>query len=364
MVFFPTGSNFDQIGFLVLEAKEGSLNAFGNATGGVYSANKQLSQRIRGVLVNPVAGSGWLGVSWDDESPNSGNCKWLGCKLSWHPRVLIVARSDAAFLVDWRSDQHKFPNPFYAWELPSGLNLPNANCLGGSCLVKAEFSEDALPEWLDWKQKRDIVLGFGILGEDLCSLLHEPDEFGGFNLIRLISSGKLELQRYTTLWDLVRTTNHHIDPVLSHANNSHSSLEYERYKFPGRFKYLELDYLSAYLNGDLSKILDLNTRNASKVGPSNAESFSLDCHEALCEKLKISGLNRFRASPIVSLVLMDVNMPTSIREVALRKTWAGLPMELLQLSFSSYSELLDVLLDQKKLSVEFLPVPDLPQLPP
>ncbi|CAL1386970.1 unnamed protein product [Linum trigynum] len=61
MVFFPTGSNFDQIGFLVLEAKEGSLNAFGNATGGVYSANKQLSQRIRGVLVNPVAGSGWLG---------------------------------------------------------------------------------------------------------------------------------------------------------------------------------------------------------------------------------------------------------------------------------------------------------------
>ncbi|CAL1374174.1 unnamed protein product [Linum trigynum] len=584
IVFFPSGSNFDQIGFLVLEVKEGSLNAFGNATGGVYSANKQLSQRIRGVLVNPVAGSGWLGggsaassdavigyllayciysvhwfcvrigggskkpavvymgsrtfkssavvsacwsphlpeesvvllengslflfdlesdsssscfrgtrlkVSWDDESPDSGNCKWLGCELSWHPRVLIVARSDAAFLVDLRFDQYKvtclakvhmfgpyapsgmtrfrafskaisshfhfilvsgsllvlcdvrrpfspvlqwahgldkpcyvdtfrisdlrsnlrdsnahkwatesgfgillgsffssefslfpygppLPAPyksiaskisevsksFYAWELPSSLNLPNADCICGSCLLKEEFSKDALHEWLDWKQKRDIVLGFGILSEDLCSLLHEPDEFGGFSLIRLMSSGKLELQRYSASWDLVRTSNHHTDPLLSHANNLYLSLEDERYKFPRRYKYLELDYLSAYLNGDLSKILDLKMRNASEVDPSNKESLSLDCHEALCEKLKISGLNRFRASPIVSLVLNDVNLPTSIREVALRKTWAGLPMELLQLSFSSYSELLDVLLDQKKVSLEFLPVPDLPQLPP
>ena len=31
--------------------------------------------------------------------------KWLGIEFSWHPRILIVARSDAVFLVDFRLDQ-------------------------------------------------------------------------------------------------------------------------------------------------------------------------------------------------------------------------------------------------------------------
>ncbi|KAK7840777.1 histone deacetylase 6 [Quercus suber] len=57
-------------------------------------------------------------------------------------------------------------------------------------------------------------------------------------------------------------------------------------------------------------------------------------------------------------------LPASIHEVALRRLWAGLPMELLQLAYSIYSKFLEVLLDQKKVSLEFLVVPDLPQLPP
>nr|POE73802.1 short integuments 2, mitochondrial [Quercus suber] len=44
-----------------------------------------------------------LPVSWDAEA-DSGNCKWLSCEFSWHPRILIVARSDAVFLVDLRFD--------------------------------------------------------------------------------------------------------------------------------------------------------------------------------------------------------------------------------------------------------------------
>jgi hypothetical protein len=54
-----------------------------------------------------------------------------------------------------------------------------------------------------------------------------------------------------------------------------------------------------------------------------------------------------------------------IHEVALRRLWAGLPMELLQLAYSNYSEFLEVLVDQKNVALEFLVVvPDLPQLPP
>jgi len=53
-----------------------------------------------------------------------------------------------------------------------------------------------------------------------------------------------------------------------------------------------------------------------------------------------------------------------IHEVALRRLWVGLPMKLLQLAYSNYSEFLEVLVDQKKVALEFLVVPDLPQLPP
>lgn len=68
--------------------------------------------------------------------------------------------------------------------------------------------------------------------------------------------------------------------------------------------------------------------------------------------------------PLVSDVLKDTRFLTSIHEVALRRIWAVLPMDLLQLAFSSYSELLEVLEDQKKVSLEFLDVPSQPQLPP
>ncbi|CAN0845728.1 hypothetical protein LINGRAHAP2_LOCUS4186 [Linum grandiflorum] len=390
-----------------------------------------------------------LKVSWDDELDKS--FKWMGCEFSWHPRTLIVARSDAAFLVDWRFDDERktclakfdmfgpygstqfqafsnavsshfhfilassswsnlrsnsrddtyewanksgfgivlgsflnsefsifcygppLPAPYksvvtkisqlskslYAWELASNLNLQNADCVCGSCLVREEFSKDTLPEWLDWNQKRDLALGFGILSGDMC-------EFGGFGLVRLMSSGKLELQQYCASWDLVRTSKDHTDPILlSGGNNLYCDVEDDKYKFPRKFTYLDLDYLSAYLNGDLSRILDLKLRNACKSPMEEKKSLGLDLHEALCEKLKSSGLNRFRASPMVNLVLTDVNSPASIHDVASRKIWAGLPMEILQLAFSSYSQLLeDELEQQKEVALEFSAVPDLPQLPP
>lgn len=46
-----------------------------------------------------------LRVPWDDDSGTSGAHKWLCCEFSWHPRILVVVRSNAVFLVDLRFDE-------------------------------------------------------------------------------------------------------------------------------------------------------------------------------------------------------------------------------------------------------------------
>lgn len=431
-----------------------------------------------------------LKVLWDnDGSGSSGNYRWLSCEFSWHPRVLIIARSDAIFLVDLRFDEcnltclmkiemlqmyvpvekeqflvlsktssdsfhfvlasdnllllcdvrkplmpllqwahglnkpsyadvfrlselrsyskddtYKWPSDsgfciilgsfwncdfnifsygpslptpigsvaskitelrksFYAWELPSDLLLSGHECHCGYCLVREEFQKDTLPEWIDWQHKKEIVLGFGIVNKDLSSLLSEPDEFGGFTLIRLMSSGKLELQRYCASWDSVKKVEEPHRELLHFKDYLLYSPEHEEYRFPRRFKYLELDYLYGYLNGNLDEVLDSKMKRSCKVFQGN-ELFSPEFHEILCKKLHECGFGQLRSSPAITIVLNDISLPSSIHEVVLRRLWSDLPMELLQLAFSNYPEILEVLVDQKRVALEFSAVPDLSQLPP
>uniref|UniRef100_A0A2P2JE29 Uncharacterized protein MANES_14G172500 n=1 Tax=Rhizophora mucronata TaxID=61149 RepID=A0A2P2JE29_RHIMU len=425
-----------------------------------------------------------------DDPTNSKKQKWLGCEFSWHPRILVVARFDAVFLVDLRygecrltclamidmfgvyapvgkerfrafskavSDHFHFvlvsdsmlvlcdvrkplmpllqwahglhkpcyvdvfrlselranskdntnkwatlsgfgiiagsfwncefslfcygpPLPasersmaseitktsksIYAWELPSDILLSGHDCRCGSCSVGEEFFKDLLPKWIDWQQKKDIVLGFGILSNNISSLIFEPDDSGGFTLIRLTSLGKLELQRYCASWGLVRKLEvAHKPSLLCFEGNLLHSMGNEEYKFPKRFKYINLDYLYAYLSGSLSQVVNSSMEKPCKE-PREKESFDIDIHEILCKKLQICGFNRFRVLPAINIVFSDMDSPSSVHEVALRRIWAGLPVELLQLAFSSYSEVLEVLLHQKKVSLEYLAVPDKSQLPP
>ncbi|GMY24053.1 chaperone protein dnaj 1, mitochondrial [Fagus crenata] len=83
--------------------------------------------------------------------------------------------------------------------------------------------------------------------------------------------------------------------------------------------------------------------------------------EILCGKLKACGFGQLRSSPAGAALFNDISSPASIHEVALRSLWAGLPMELLQLAFSNYKFLEG---GPEKVALEFLVVPDLPQLPP
>ncbi|XP_050230114.1 uncharacterized protein LOC126679182 isoform X2 [Mercurialis annua] len=345
LVFFSTGLNHDQVGFLLLSVKDGSLCAVGDSKGGVFVADKDLNQKIVGILVNPdgdFEGSFW-------------NCEF---SLFCYGPSLPARKGSIALEIS------EISKSSYAWELPSDLLLSGNKCRCGNCLVREEFLKDSLPEWIDWQQKKERILGFGILSKDLSSLLFESDEYGGFTLIRLMSSGKLELQRYYASWDLVtKLEEGHRDPLLCNEDNLLFSLDNEKYRFPKIFKYLKLDYLSAYINGNLLQALDLNLIKTCE-DPQQKESFSIEFHEILCEKLNTCGFGKFRTFPAINAVFNNINLPTSVHEVAMSSMWASLPMELLQLAFSSYNEFLEALLDQKKVALEFLDVPDIPQLPP
>ncbi|KAF3454586.1 hypothetical protein FNV43_RR05034 [Rhamnella rubrinervis] len=388
-----------------------------------------------------------LKVSWDD-SGNLEKVKWLSCEFSWHPRILIVARSDAVFLVEMRLDEYSvisfvkiemlrryapiendqflaftkvesdgfhfalasesllllcdvckplmplvqwahglakpcyinifrlsdlrshtrddtykwasesgfgiilgsfwncefnlfcygpsFPAPkgsvafkitefrksFYAWEPPSDVLLSGRECHCGSCLVKEEFLKDSLPEWVDWQQKKEIALGFGIINKDFSTFLSEPDEFGGFTLIRLLSSGKLESQRYSASWESVKKVEESHGCLSKSEDYLLYSIFSEEYKFPRRFKYLEFDYLYGYLNSNLDEVI-ASKMKSPYTGPKVKESFSPEFHEILCEKLNSCGFGHLRSTPAVALVFNDISLPASIHEVASEMAASG-----------------------------------------
>ncbi|XP_029130308.1 uncharacterized protein LOC109813936 [Cajanus cajan] len=429
-----------------------------------------------------------LRVPWNDLGFSENNKVWLSCEFSWHPRILVVARSDAVFLVDLRvkecnvsclmkietlrmyapDENERFlalsragPDSFYfavastsllllcdvrkplvpvlqwmhgiegpcfmsvfslsmlrshsredafklasesgfcimlgsfwncefnifcygsikpfrkgsitskinsaicAWELPFEINLSGHECHCGSCLLRKEFTKDALPEWIDWQLKKEIVLGFGVLSNDLAALLCEPDENGGFTLIRLMSSGRFELQRYHASWAQAKNLEDCHDQVFCLDRHLLQQASDEKYKFPKIFHYLKLDHLYAYARGNLTRFLATKLKK-NYVDSQDKESFCAEVHELLCEKLNACGLGQSRSCPAVTSVFNDVKLPASLHEVALRRLWTDLPMELLQLAFFRFAECHEVVgdLDQNKVALEFLAVPNLPQLPP
>ncbi|AEE76081.1 unnamed protein product [Arabidopsis thaliana] len=256
----------------------------------------------------------------------------------------------------------KDPSSLYVWELPHNLLLPVGKCLCGDCLFREVMIKESLPEWIDWQKKSVLVLGFGVLNKYLP--LGSSDQSSGFTLIRLTSSGKLEAVKFRA------SRLKHLE-VVAHKGSACKSDEVnllylpddEEYKFPRRFNYLELEYLSAHRKGMLAGFLDSKMRTESSDFK-KSESFSLICHEELCKKLKICGFGKGRSASSITAVFENINSPTSVFDIALRETWSSLPKEILMLAFSNYSEFADVLVDKKKQSLEFLVVPEFPQLPP
>ncbi|XP_010487748.1 PREDICTED: uncharacterized protein LOC104765691 [Camelina sativa] len=255
----------------------------------------------------------------------------------------------------------KDPCSLYVWELPHNLLLPAGKCLCGDCVFREGMMKESLLEWIDWQKKSVLVLGFGVLNKYLP--LESSDQSSGFTLIRLTSSGKLEAVKFCASALKSLEVAHKDSACKPDEVNLLYLPDEDEYKLPRRFKYLDLKYLSAHTKGKLAGFIDSKMKTKSS-GLQKNKSFSLNCHEELCKKLKICGFGRDRSSSSVTAVFENISSPTSVFDIALRETWSSLPIEILLLAFSNYSEFEDVLVDKKKPSLEFLAVPEFPQLPP
>lgn len=259
----------------------------------------------------------------------------------------------------------KVSTPFYAWDLPSDLSLSGLDCLCSSCLVRGEFLKEDLPEWIDWQQKKQLALGFFILNKDVSSLMSKSDdEDAGFVLIRLMSSGKLESQRFSACWNMsnkVEPT--HVESPFNAKDFHLYSKDDEEYRFQRMFKYIRLEYLYAYMNGSLTNVLFSKFKRLSVVSDRSKPS-AAPSHEFISEKLKTCGLTESTSSFSVSDAIKDISMPTSVYEAASKRLWTRLPVNILGMAFSTYEECFGVLIDSKKVFLDFSAVPDQNHLPP
>ncbi|KFK22157.1 hypothetical protein AALP_AAs43032U000100 [Arabis alpina] len=250
------------------------------------------------------------------------------------------------------------PSSLHVWDLPHNILLPAGTCLCVDC----KFREVRMKEYqIDWQKKRVVVLGFGLLNKYL-SPLGSSDQSSGFTVVRLTSSGNLEAVKFRASHDPIKCLQ-----AVSHIDSDEVNLLYlpddEEYKFPKRFEYLDLGYFSAHVKGTLAKLLDSKMRTKLQGSQKN-ESSSLIFHKELCEKLNICGFGNDRDPSKINAVFDNINSPTNIFDISLRETWSSLPIEFLLLAFSNDSEFDDVMFDKKKPSLEFLVVPEFPQLPP
>ncbi|KAI9110079.1 hypothetical protein K1719_019120 [Acacia pycnantha] len=296
-------------------------------------------------------------------SSEVGFCIILGSFWSGEFNVFCYGSSLPSQRGSFASKPSKANKTLNAWELPYEIVLSGCDCHCGSCLLKEELSKAALPEWIDWQMKKEIVLGFGIMNNDLASLLCEPYKYGGFTLVRLMSSGKLELQRYEASWVHDRKSKDCHEQGLSLDKYLLFTVGDEKYKYRKSVVFHKLNFIDAYRRGNLTKLLVKELKDpcmdAQEEGPLDS-----DVHDFLCEKLNACGVGPFRSSPAIIAFFKDVKPSASLHDVALRRLWAELPLDLLQLAFSQHSESLDGAADQKKVALESLAVSSCPELPP
>ncbi|KAJ8572947.1 hypothetical protein K7X08_009458 [Anisodus acutangulus] len=252
-------------------------------------------------------------------------------------------------------DISKFSKSVYAWGQPSGLSLSGRDCYCESCLMRADFSKDILPDWIDWRQKKVIVLGFGILNNGLSIESDDTDSSVGFFLVRIMSCGSLEAQKYTAELDSEEKSEApYGGNSLCSENNLLYDMDIGELELKKKHYYLGLDFLKDYLNGELTKILSRKYIENQKDSDEKRSEF----HQQICQKLKECGVTRLRSSLTVSDVVKGISLPASIYEIALESISSSLPNNLLGFAFSAFSRFPELPLKPKKGSLEFSDILD------
>ncbi|KAL1566270.1 hypothetical protein AAHA92_01900 [Salvia divinorum] len=262
----------------------------------------------------------------------------------------------------------KFCNLHYSWGFPSELLLSRFDCACGSCFVREELWKSSLPVWTDWRDKKGLILGFGILKPQFSVQPSSFGSFGGFTLIRLTSSGKLEAQNYLAAWrsDKVLEAGHkrkriHLEDIQLYDHN------YAEYKGVKRFYHLKLEFLDAYLEDKLANFISARREKMKESDRTSQKDYvgksKIVFHQEKCHRLNGFGLTRIKSSFTTSTVLNAITWPTSIHEVALGSACGALPSNLLQLAFTTYSDF-DKYAMNKNEPLEFLEIPNHPEAPP
>ncbi|XP_073064118.1 uncharacterized protein [Primulina eburnea] len=214
------------------------------------------------------------------------------------------------------SEVTKVCDLYNSWGLPSELSLSGRDCYCGSFLVREELSKSSLPIWTDWRQKKLSVLGFGILDANLFAQLSTPYNYGGFILIRLMSSGKLEAQQFHVSWESHRCSDMAYRRInIDLEDNLLYLMDGSEYDGEKKFHHLKFEFLNAYLKDNLAQYIVKRREKREERSETDQEKYKVESnfnlgHE-ICATLKDFGLPNVRSSVTVSDVLKDIIFPRS-----------------------------------------------------
>ncbi|KMZ63429.1 hypothetical protein ZOSMA_40G00600 [Zostera marina] len=254
----------------------------------------------------------------------------------------------------------EFCRSFYAWEIPSTISLSGYGH-GSSDSAMDELEETyntLLPSEALHHLKKELVIGFYILPRN------PSDTSSDFNLVRLISSGKLEFQPYRA------STFHCSSKILTIPKPPSSGKEFRVYEdefwnqdevVNGNLRFMRFRFLIAYMNNTLLRVVRKAAIDPRRLKVSIHEVKGVECNRDLWELIKsiIPSLARTDDSttrPVVPLsdIIDDVSFPTSLYELASSQILTSLSPTILYLAFSIYTELFGEV--QPSYSFEFLEV--------
>ncbi|KAK8969655.1 hypothetical protein KSP40_PGU019557 [Platanthera guangdongensis] len=236
-------------------------------------------------------------------------------------------------------DKGAFGSSFYAWELPSSLSLSGRQWHSADELVREIMLEEKLP-CQELLLRKEGIAGFYILPNNLMKSRVEPN---CFVLIRLMLSGKLEIQEFYASYDSLSGKPICEGYGMREAEDFTSFNLHEGGSISSKFFFFKLSCLYMHMAGNLSTMLtnlylELNHK-AKKHIPSCD-----DLEKLMSSNVQSSGIS-------ISNFISDVSMPINVFEVASRRVLTTLKPNILSLAFTKAEELLT---DHAKTS--FLPL--------
>ncbi|KAF3791980.1 hypothetical protein EJ110_NYTH12508 [Nymphaea thermarum] len=305
-----------------------------------------------------------------DLRPSNGEFKWASDSGFV---ILVGSFRDSEFSIFCygpHPDAHPpldCPSLVYAWELPSELKLSGKDCSCSVCITEKEIG---FP--MESSDEETKLSGFCMVtSEEHLPLRNQSgsdrlpdDSSGGFGLMKLFSSGKLEYQSCRAAYSfscLKKGATADSDNLFVEMEGEEEEIQEEEIR--PRFRCFDLRYLLHYLNGgsDLIDALRMQKLASDEVlKDCTMLSYAETSKELVSSLLDNAGVKMI-GSPLIKDSINKVTIPSSIFEVACGMLWTGVSLDLLKFAFFRDSDLQT----SQDSSVHFLDVPSsVIQFPP